>query len=163
MKINSLSLPGRFLPVIFVTLCSCFCVGRATGQVLVWGNNSYGQTNIPANATNVMALAAGDVHCLALRADGTVVAWGNNGSGQTNVPLDLTNAVSIAAGSSHSLALRSDGTVTLWGQILGNGNTTTVPPEATNVVALALGPGARHALVLRAMAPCGIGAITATT
>jgi hypothetical protein len=39
--------------------------------------------------------------------------------------------------------------VTLWGQIIGSG-VTNVPPEATNVVALALGPGAQHALVLRA-------------
>ena len=149
MKKIFLSFPGRFLPVIFVTLFSCFCAGRAAGQVLVWGNNSFGQMNVPANATNVMALAAGDSHCLALRADGTVVAWGRNNSGQINVPPDLTNAVSIAAGSTHSLALRRDGTVTLWGQIIGSG-VTNVPPEATNVVALALGPGAQHALVLRA-------------
>jgi hypothetical protein len=147
MKKNFLSLSGRFLPVIFVTLFSLFCAGRAAGQVLVWGNRSL--TNVPPNATNVIALAAGDSHCLALRADGTVVAWGSNSSGQTNVPSDLTNAVSIAAGSHHSLALRSDGMVTIWGTFMGTGN-TNVPPEATNVVALALGPGAQHALVLRA-------------
>jgi hypothetical protein len=132
--------------VVFVTLCSCFYAGRAAGQVLVWGNP--GLTSVPASATNVIAMAAGNSHCLALRADGTVVAWGQNGSGQINVPANLTNAVSVAAGSTHSLALRSDGTVTLWGKIMGNG-TTNVPPEATNVVALALGPGAQHALVLR--------------
>jgi hypothetical protein len=57
--------------------------------------------------------------------------------------------VGVAAGSTHSLALRSDGTVTLWGHIIFSG-ITNVPPEATNVVALALGPGAQHALVLRA-------------
>ncbi len=135
--------------VIFVTtLVSCFCAGRASGQVLVWGDNSSHQTNVPPSATNVIAMAAGDYHCLALRADGTVVAWGASSYGLTNVPPDLTNAVSVAAGSHHSLALRRDGTVTLWGQIWGG--TTTVPPEATNVVALALGPGAHHALVLRA-------------
>jgi hypothetical protein len=147
MKNNLLSCSGRFLPVIFVTLFSLFCAGRAAGQVLVWGNRSL--TNVPPNATNVIALAAGDSHCLALRADGTVVAWGSNSSGQTNVPSDLTNAVSIAAGSHHSLALRSDGMVTIWGQIFGS-SANYVPPEATNVVALALGPGAQHALVLRA-------------
>jgi hypothetical protein len=150
MKKNFFSLPSRVLLVIFVTLFSCFCAGGATGKVLVWGDNSYGQTNVPANATNVMALAAGDSHCLALREDGTVIAWGLNGSGQTNVPPDLTNAVSVAAGSTHSLALRRDGTVTLWGRIWGNSAPTPVPPEATNVVALALGPGAHHAMVLRA-------------
>jgi alpha-tubulin suppressor-like RCC1 family protein len=128
-------------------LC-CGPFNRATGQVVVWGDNTCGQTNVPSNATNVIELAAGDDHCLALRSDGTVVAWGENEWGQTNVPPDLTNAVSIAAGSTDSLALRSDGTVALWGTI--RGGIDTVPPVATNVVALALGPGAQHALVLRA-------------
>jgi hypothetical protein len=149
MKDSMIPFSGVSLVIFVVTLCSCFYGGRATGQVLVWGNNSYGQLTAPANATNVMALAAGDSHCLALRTDGTVVVWGRNNSGQINVPSDLTNAVSIAAGSTHSLALRSDGTVALWGKIMGSG-VTNVPPEATNVVALALGPGAQHALVLRA-------------
>ena len=97
----------------------------------------------------MIELAAGDGHCLALKTDGTVVAWGQNDFGQTTVPLDLTNAVGIAAGSTHSLALRSDGSVALWGQIFGS-FVNTVPPNATNVVALALGPGAQHALALRA-------------
>ncbi|MFZ1072726.1 MAG: hypothetical protein WAO21_04755 [Verrucomicrobiia bacterium] len=104
---------------------------------------------MPANATNVIALAAGDYHCLALRTDGTVVAWGEDSSGQTDIPPNLTNVVSIAAGSSHSLALQSDGTVVLWGHIVPS-YVNTVPSEVTNVVDLALGPGAQHALVLRA-------------
>lgn len=97
----------------------------------------------------MVALAAGDYHCLALRSDGTVVAWGDNSHGQTNVPLDLTNAVSVAAGSASSLALRKDGSVTVWGLIEPAYN-TKVPSSVTNVVALAAGPGAQHALVLRA-------------
>ena len=118
-------------------------------NVIVWGNSYYGVTNVPPTATNVIALAAGDSHCLALRRDGTVVGWGGNYLGQTNVPPDATNIVSIAAGSSHSLALRSDGTIALWGQFPLS-FVTSVPSAATNVVALALGPGAQHALALRA-------------
>jgi alpha-tubulin suppressor-like RCC1 family protein len=118
-------------------------------QVIVWGDNSAGQLYVPPSATNVIALAAGDAHCLALRADGTVVAWGANGLGQTNVPSDLTNAVSVAAGSAHSLALRSDGTVAYWGHVLGTAMGSTLPPETTNVVGLGLGPGAQHVLALR--------------
>ncbi len=115
------------------------------------GDNSAGQLYVPPSATNVIALAAGDVHCLALRADGTVVAWGSNYNGQTNVPSGLTNVVGIAAGSTHGLGLRSDGTVALWGHILGTSfsSSSTVPPEATNIVALGLGPGAQHVLALR--------------
>jgi alpha-tubulin suppressor-like RCC1 family protein len=149
MKRISNQIRHNILSAILVALACCLGAGRAAGQVLVWGKNANLQMNLPASATNVTALAAGDDHCLALRADGTVVAWGANSSGQINVPSDLTNAVSVAAGSTHSLALRRDGTVILWGKIMGSG-ITNVPPEATNVVALALGPGAQHALVLRA-------------
>lgn len=117
--------------------------------VVVWGDNSAGQTNISASATNAIALAGGDYHVLALTTNGTVVGWGNNNAGQSVLPSDLTNVVSIAAGSSHSLALRSDGTVTAKGVFIGTSSQIIVPAEATNVVALALGPGAQHALVLR--------------
>ena len=120
--------------------------------IVVWGNFGYGNlplTNVPVSATNVIVMAAGDTHCLALKADGTVVAWGSGGFGQINVPLDVTNAVSIAAGSTHSLALRNNGTVTMWGRIMPSG-INAVPPDATNIAGLALGPGAQHALVLKA-------------
>jgi hypothetical protein len=139
----------RVLPLLTLIIMLCLIPVSRADPLIVWGNNDNNQTNVPANVTNVVAMAAGDRHCLALRADGTVVAWGANYSGQTNVPYDLTNVVCIAAGSTHSLALRSDGTVAIWGHIFGSG-VNTVPPEATNVVALALGPGAEHALILRA-------------
>jgi alpha-tubulin suppressor-like RCC1 family protein len=116
-------------------------------QVIVWGDNSNGQTNVPADATNVIALAAGDTHCLALRADGQVVAWGNRLA--TNVPAGLSNVVSIAAGSIHGLALKRDGTVSMWGSFFLSGG-HTVPDSVTNVVALALGSGAQHAIALKA-------------
>jgi hypothetical protein len=126
-------------------------VNRADSQLIVWGDNSFGQTTVPATVTNVMAMAAGDYHILALSTNGIVAAWGGNefNYGETNVPIGLTNVVSIAAGSASSLALHGDGTVTIWGQIVGLG-VTNIPPSAKNVVALALGPGAQHALVLRA-------------
>src|ERR1035438_2668592 len=47
-------------------------------NVIAWGDNSFGQTNVPNNATNVVAIAAGDYHSLALRADGLLLAWGRN-------------------------------------------------------------------------------------
>lgn len=138
------------LVVIFLGLFMV-SVGRAD-SVIVWGNLNYGNssltTNVPANATNITALAAGDDHCLALRADGTVVAWGDNFYGQTNVPSNLTNVVSIAAGSTHCLALRKDGTVAMWGTIWTSG-VTNAPSNATNIAALGLGPGAQHVLALR--------------
>lgn len=116
--------------------------------VAVWGNNSVGQTNVPISATSSIGLAAGDYHFLALQRNGTVVAWGDNSYGQRVVPSNVTNAVQVAAGGGHSLAALGDGTVSLWGRILGSFS-STVPAAASNVVALALGPGALHALALR--------------
>ena len=64
---------------------------------------------MPADLTNVVAIAGGGFHSLALQANGTVVAWGDNTYGQTNVPADLTNVVAVAGGYSHSMALENDG------------------------------------------------------
>lgn len=71
--------------------------------------DAYGQINIPSNATNIVAIAAGYYHSLALRADGAVVAWGLDNYGQTNAPPGLTNVIAIAAGEYHSMALIGNG------------------------------------------------------
>src|SRR5687768_7151959 len=54
------------------------------GELVAWGSNAFGQVTIPPGATNVVAIAAGFFHSLALRANGTVVAWGDNTKGQCN-------------------------------------------------------------------------------
>lgn len=46
------------------------------GTIVAWGNNEYGQCNVPTNLSNVTAIAAGWCYSLALKDDGTVVAWG---------------------------------------------------------------------------------------
>ncbi len=51
-----------------------------------------------------MAIAAGELHSVALRNDGTVIAWGDNSYGQTNVPPALSSVKMIAAGGDHTLA-----------------------------------------------------------
>jgi len=66
-------------------------------------------TNVPADLSNVVAIACGGDHNLVLKADGTVYAWSLDYSGQTNVPADLSNVVAIAAGFSSSFAVRTDG------------------------------------------------------
>ena len=98
---------------------------------------NYGQSKIPGGLSNVVAIAGGGLHSLALKADGTVVAWGKNNLGQTNVPSGLTNVVAIAAGTDHSLALRADGTVVAWGS--NSGGQTNVPTGLSNVIAIAAG------------------------
>lgn len=125
---------------IMLTCClplSALTFSGSAQEVICWGNGSYGQTNVPAGLSNVVAVAAGWFHTLALRADGTVVAWGDNYSGQTNVPAGLSNVIAISAGYAHSLALCADGKVVAWGY--GANGQTNVPAELSNVVAISAG------------------------
>ena len=113
----------------------------AAAGVIAWGSNSAGQTNVPAGLSNVVAVAAGGYHSLALQADGFVVGWGDNSYGQAPAPVGLSNVVAVAGGHRHSLALMAERTVAAWGQYF-NGSTyvpMTVPVDLSNVVAVAAG------------------------
>src|SRR5579872_6491980 len=68
--------------------------------------------------TNVIAVAAGGQHTLALTSNGTVVAWGSDASHQCDVPSSASNVTAIAAGWAFSVALRNDGTVISLGRRL---------------------------------------------
>ena len=117
---------------------------KADGSLVAWGSNSSGQTNAAAGLTNLVAIAAGSSHNLALKEDGTVIAWGLNTSGQTNVPPGLTNVGSGCRGRFFRLALRADGSVIAWGD--NTFNQTNVPIGLTNVIAIA--GGGYHGLAL---------------
>jgi alpha-tubulin suppressor-like RCC1 family protein len=154
---------------------------KSDGTVWTWGSNSQGMlgngtsgtgtdSNVPVQVIdtkgttdtsddgpleNVVAVAGGTFHSLALKNDGTVWAWGSNdvgqlGNGTTNStpnpnPVQasgLTDVVAVAAGSNHGLAVKSDGTVWTWGfnsqGMLGNGTSGTgtdsnVPVQASNL------------------------------
>ena len=111
---------------------------QSDGTVWAWGQNWDGQlgngslnigSNVPiqvANIGDVVEIAAGTAHNLALKSDGTVWAWGLNYARQVGdgtmttraTPVQvpgLDSVVAIAAGSAHSLALKSDGTLWAWG------------------------------------------------
>ena len=118
---------------------------RSDGIVVGWGKVSYGQANVPAGLSNVVAVAAGGYHSLALKNDRTVVAWGDPWSGQNDVPAGLNGVAAISDGFSHCLALRTNGTVVAWG---GNScGQTNVPAGLTNVIAVSA--GGVHSLALR--------------
>jgi alpha-tubulin suppressor-like RCC1 family protein len=131
----------RKIQSLFVVMFLCASLaarGQTVGaKAVAWGDNSRGQTNVPASVTNALAIAAGGYHCLALRPGGRVTAWGFNVFGQSTVPATLTNAVAIAAGYEHSLALKSDGTLAAWG--VNSSGQTTIPAAATNVMGIAAG------------------------
>ena len=152
------------------------------GTTVGWGNNNEGQLgdntrtsrSIPVLVSTtpgmsalagktVVAIAAGNLHSLALCSDGTVAAWGDNDYDQLGslgvippwfslvpVAADTTagvsalygkTVVSISAGSMHSLALCSDGTLAAWGyNRCGQlGDNTTTSRSAPGLVSTAIG------------------------
>lgn len=124
------------------------------GTVWAWGRNTYGQlgnasaadSGVPVQVHgpagdgylgDIVAVAAGNCHSLALRRDGSVWAWGYNNYGQLgdnsttsrSVPVQvagsggigyLTGVKGIAAGRDHTAALLTDGTVRTWGYNAGD-------------------------------------------
>ena len=115
-------------------------------------NNVFNNPLQASGLTNVIAIATGLGHCLALKSDGSVWGWGNNSYGQLpgagnpqTVPVKLTgmpqNIVSIGCGGQndpsqgHSYAIDSNGNVWTWGlnnlgQLgLGNNNNYTTPQQ----------------------------------
>ena len=112
------------------------------GTVQHWGYGGYGMRPIPDTVTNIVQIAAGASHCLALRGDGAALAWGWNGWGQIDVPEGLTNVVAISAGDAISAALRADGTVVAWGLA------EAAPPAGLSTV-VQISAGSAHLLALR--------------
>jgi len=110
-------------------------VVKADGTVIGYGDNTFGQITIPASATNVVAVAAGDFYGLALRSDGVVIGWPSDDP----IPPIATNVIAISAGRFHWLALKADGSVV---------GSVDIPDSATNVVAIATGFG--YSLAARA-------------
>lgn len=50
-------------------------LAQSAGQVVAWGINNYGQTNVPAAAqSGVVSIAMGTYHMVTLKNDGSVVA-----------------------------------------------------------------------------------------
>ena len=102
------------------------------GKVHGWGENGFGETNVPSSVDVAIDVAAGTNTSVALRPDGTIVAWGD-----TNAAGAPTGSgyVQVAAGHFHHLALHSDGTVVAWGN--NTFGQSTVPAGLTNVASVA--------------------------
>jgi alpha-tubulin suppressor-like RCC1 family protein len=153
----------------------------AAGQdVYGWGRNLDGEIGdggfsdqslpvaVSVPSGEVVAVACGTFHSLALLSDGTMLAWGRNTEGQlgdgsnnpSEVPVAVTGlsgVTAIAAGAEFSLALLDDNTVRAWGANgdgqLGNGTNfaSNVPVAVTGLSdATAIAAGDRHALAVRA-------------
>src|ERR1051326_1611903 len=100
-------------------------------------DQSYGQGLVPVGLSNVVAIAAGGWHNLALKADGTLLGWGRNDYGQSDIPAGISNVLAVQAGAAHSMVLSPNGTVMAWG--MNTYGQTNVPAGLSNVIAIAAG------------------------
>ena len=160
---NSTAVPVAMMPGVtrvFAGVGRSFVV-RSDGPTFGFGENFSGSLGIPANidnflpnsvptqlsVSNVVAMAFGNFHTLAVRSDGSVWAFGDNVAGQlgsvTNngvrsanaTPTQvagLTSIIDVAAGNDFSLALRSDGTVWGFGSNVNGQLGSTVNVGTTN-------------------------------
>ena len=109
----------------------------ASGRVLAWGNNRFGQANVPVDAlSGVTAIAAGSYHSVALKNDGTIIQWGRV---LTNVLATAQSGITaIAAGDFDTVALKADGGVLEW-HYDGRVGTNVPVAAQSGVVAIAAG------------------------
>lgn len=144
VQVKDPSNQGYFTNAVQVSAGKQFSLAlKEDGSVYSWGWGDFGQlgqgisnkfSKLPTavygaaggSLTDIIQIASGGYHCLALKSDGTVWAWGKNENGQlgngttevSGVPVQvngLTDVVAISAGENHSLALKADGTVWAWG------------------------------------------------
>jgi alpha-tubulin suppressor-like RCC1 family protein len=133
------------------------------------GDDSLTQRSTPVQVSglsNVVAVATGFYHSMALTSSGALYMWGDNEYGQIGndsttdrripVLISLPSVVAIAAGEYHSVALTATGDAYTWGKNLsgqlGNGSAgstpTKVPTQVLTGVA-AIGAGFDHTLFVK--------------
>jgi alpha-tubulin suppressor-like RCC1 family protein len=141
------------------------CALLATGGVMCWGRNAFGELGDRTTVTsatpvavsgisNAVGVAVGSQHTCAVLVTGQVRCWGRGdvgqlGNGRTGstgnslVPVvvsGLTDAVAVAAGGDATCALRVNGALRCWGVNesgqLGDGTTTTPQSRPVDVVGI---------------------------
>ncbi len=127
---------------------------KSDGTVYAVGFGVYGETNVPAGMSGVTAIACGDYHDLDVEI-GRNDCWLGTEHLRSGDECRLCSRLRIYSGNecrrssppagTNSMALHADGSVVTWGQY---GSEYTVPPNATNVIAVAA--GGTHFLALRA-------------
>ncbi len=98
------SVPGNLTGVTAISGAKGYCLAVQNGSVTGWG----AVPATPPSLNNVVAVAAGLYHGLALTSSGTVVGWGTNQDGEISIPSGLSGVNEIADGYAYSLALSGE-------------------------------------------------------
>ncbi len=117
----------------------------ATGTIVSWGSDAWGQQSNTPSGTGFTQVAAGSSHSLALDASGSIVSWGRDDLGQVSGTPSGTGFTQIAGSATyHSLALTANGSIVGWGHdIFGQ---VSGAPSGTGFTQVA--GGGHHSLAL---------------
>ena len=87
------------------------------GEVIIWGNPSKGESNVPELTGKPVHLYGGRYHYTALLDNGDIVTWGNNKYHQLDVPSEVHAAdiERIFVSNYQNYALDKDGKLYTWG------------------------------------------------
>jgi hypothetical protein len=111
------------------------------GFILAWGDNTYGERDVPSPNSGFTAIAANLDYSLGLKEDGSIVVWG-----AFTVPSPNSGFTAVAAGWYHSLGLKENGSIVAWGDnFYGQCN---VPSPNSGFTAISA--GGYHSLGLKA-------------
>ena len=104
------------------------CGIRTGGDVVCWGDNTYGQVTVPSGLFT--AIAAGHGYSCTMRTGGEVVCWGNTGGGEAASGAFTADAVGVG----YSCGMRTGGQVVCWGNT-GGGQTAAPSGSFTAIAA----------------------------
>ena len=124
---------------------------RADDTLVAWGQNDYGQLNLPSDL-HYTDIAAGSRFSIGLttetrgwpsREGGTILAAGNDDNHQvSDAPKETDYYLKIAAGNNTAATLTRDGHIKLWGQPLDG----AAPPTDGGCTDIAIGSDSGFAL-----------------
>ena len=65
------------------------CAIKTDGTAQCWGDDSAGQSTIPADLGTVISISARDDNTCIVKSNNAVQCWGNDDAGQSTVPAEL--------------------------------------------------------------------------
>ena len=119
---------------------------KKDGTLFAWGDNTYGQANVPTGS-DFVAVGSGNTWNVALKSNGMVVGWGQYNSGLLDTT-GISGVTAIAAGANFYLTLHEDGSVFSRAGSNNPDDIWSYSPSATRPKAIAIAAGTNRSLIL---------------